>query len=780
MNFLFPAMFAGALGLGVPVVIHLIARHRFPVQGFPTIRLLRYERRANVFAWTLVDVKQLLLRLLVLALLVLAMARLFAPWASSEPAPHNLVIVLDASASMRATTTDPATEETAVLFDMARTRARTLLESIRPPSHCAVVVAGGRTTLAAPLAITPDAALAAVDAAACSDGSGPGLVAAVAESCRLLAGRREVQSKVVVLTDLRTSAFAQRNQKDLAVIREVRDRLGDRLEIVAVDLAGGRAGNLYLSDAYVRGDEVRMGDDLHVMARVVNDAPEDATARLRLSVGGRKEPYVREIPLAPGGEAVVDMTSRVSRAVRTFAEVELKGDDVLPRDDRFESPVVVSEPRRVLIVRPAPEETAESATRMAGLGGETQAADTADAGAGGVAIDGATILRFVLNPARELGAGAGTGILTTLVTEEALARQPLSKYDLVILYDVSGLPEGSLEDLAVFVRQGKALLFFCGPALNPGRFNRSLAAGGADRPPLAPVAAGNEEERAPAVGLDLRALIHPLLAPFRDRVRGDLSVVRFARIRTLRDLPADVDVLMTAEDGTPLLVERRVGAGRTALAAFGVELDRGSLARSRVFPVLMWRLVDHLSGRLDRRPPDQLAADRPAVLDVSENAFAFEDTLTLSPLARAPEAAPDAVAPDPMQPAIEPRETPIRPGRTVLLEGLPAGRYQLHKASKGTGNGERVLGYARNISVNPDSRESRMDRLAPTALPDTLGVPAAVVDAAGVQALVPRGAELWTWVVALLAAAYLIEALAGYRASVRREEERAAEFGDAA
>ncbi|MGD0094463.1 MAG: BatA domain-containing protein, partial [Planctomycetota bacterium] len=85
MSLLAPAMLAGAAALAIPVVLHLIARHRFPVRDFPTIRLLQYERRTNVFAWKLVDLRQLLLRLLVLALLVLAMARLFSPALSSGP-----------------------------------------------------------------------------------------------------------------------------------------------------------------------------------------------------------------------------------------------------------------------------------------------------------------------------------------------------------------------------------------------------------------------------------------------------------------------------------------------------------------------------------------------------------------------------------------------------------------------------------------------------------------------------------------------------------------------
>ena len=62
MSFLFPAMLAGLAALAVPIAIHLISRHKFPVQDFPSLRLLQREERANVFAPKIVDLLQLLLR----------------------------------------------------------------------------------------------------------------------------------------------------------------------------------------------------------------------------------------------------------------------------------------------------------------------------------------------------------------------------------------------------------------------------------------------------------------------------------------------------------------------------------------------------------------------------------------------------------------------------------------------------------------------------------------------------------------------------------------------
>ncbi len=141
MSFLFPAMLAGFAALAVPTIIHLIARHKYPVLNFPSLRLLRYERRDNAFANRLVDPLQLLLRLLVLALLVLAMSRLFSPGSSSTPAPRNLVVVVDTSASMRIQARGTDAADQAAPIDRARRIAKALLSEIALPSRCALISA---------------------------------------------------------------------------------------------------------------------------------------------------------------------------------------------------------------------------------------------------------------------------------------------------------------------------------------------------------------------------------------------------------------------------------------------------------------------------------------------------------------------------------------------------------------------------------------------------------------------------------------------------------------
>lgn len=784
MNLLAPAMLAGAAALAVPVVLHLIARHRFPVQDFPTIRLLQYERRTNVFAWKLVDVKQLVLRLLVLALLVLAMARLFSPSLSSQPAPRNLVIVIDASASMRLEVPDPQRGSKATLLELAKGLARELLQQVRAPSRCALLSAGQTTKLLSPLEPDAAGALAALDAVETCDGTGPGLVRAVAQCGEMLRGRREFRSQIVVLTDLRSSAFEARDQRDLQELERTRRDLSRRLEVAFLDVSRSRVENLAILDARVRGGEVQAGDDVHVIGHVANCGASPQTLSLRLAVGGQSDPQPRSVALAPGGEAFVDMTMRVNRAQRAFGEVSLQEHDALPQDDRFLVPVNVADVRRVLIVWTPEERPATESGGLGRLGEERRGAKDGPASPtmkmkdGGAGIEeqigGATILRYVLNPGRELGASYSSGIDTTMVTADALAAQPLSKYDIVALYDVSSLPEKSLQDLDTFVRQGKSILMICAAACSPLRFNKNMAAGSPERPPLAPAQIGNDRALNPPAGIAAEATRHPLLAPFRDRLQGDLSVIRFATVREIRGEQAGVQVAIRATDGTPLAIEREVGQGRVLLLTFGLELDRGNIARCRAFPAIMWRLVNHLTGQLKVRPPDVLPAGETRVLDVSEAPFALETSLDLTRL----EAGGEGRGATGGSPASAQRvlveRLPIGPEKQVVLKGLPAGQYLIHK-SQSAGTGAQVLSYTRPVTVNADPRESRMAQIAGSELQALFGPQTRILAPEHLAELVPLGGEFWTVLALMLFVAYTVEAAAGWVACVRSERRRSAE-----
>ena len=767
MTFLYPFMLAGLAGLSVPFILHLIARHRFPIQDFPCVQFLRGEERHNVLAMRLVDPLQLLLRLMVVALLVLAMARVFDQPQDAGTAPHNLVVVLDCSASMRmlvpedleaADSSDADDTPKIEVFEQARAAARTMLERIETPSQCALVIAGKTSDVQASLQPSPEEALASLDAVEPSDGVGSGLVDALATACRLVENRREVVSRVVVLTDMRSSALAARSEQDLATITRVQERLGEQLELTFVDFSQEDTGNLAIERAEIRGGAPKVGDDAHVVATVSNRGSAARESEIALTLGSRRQPGGRQLSLEPGERAVVDLTVRMPRAVRSFVNASLEEDD-FPVDDVFSVPLNVVDARRILVVRGDTFESSSDLDRIGSLTGGSAPQAFLDE----EQIDGAQILRYVLNPGRELGLAYGTGINVTSITANAIAGQPLSKYELVILYDVSRLSEPVLADLDRYVRDGRAVLIVASPGTNAVSFNDTISAARRDRTAISPAELGNTRELLPPVSIDLTQLNHSLLEAFRDRLQGDLSIVGFSKLRAVRSLTDGATPIMQTDAGDPLVVERKIGRGRVAVLTFGFELEGSNFALTRAFPPFVWRLVDYLTQRLQARPPDIVPALTTSVLDVSEPEFAFTTELELSERTALPGADEESAE-------VETHTLAVSEDRKVVLPPLAAGQYVLRKTQKeGIAS---VAAYQRIVYCYPDLRESDMRSVSAGEVHEVIGPDVRVQTAKEASIIPPIGREWWHWIVAALMGAYFAEAIFGWILNQRREKQR--------
>jgi hypothetical protein len=772
MSFLYASMLTGLAGLAAPIIIHLIARNRFPVQEFPGTWLLRSEKRDNVFAARLVDPLQLLIRLLVIALLVAAMAR---PFMSSESlAPRNLVVVLDTSASMKMLTADESGNEF-VPFESAKKVATDLFKDIQQPSRCALIVSGDRNEVAAGWSSDPSLALDLIKDAEPGDGGGQGIATAVAQAVEMVQGRQEIRSQVVVLSDLTKSAFATQNQRDIASIQSIQESMGEKLEVVFVNVSGSKAENLAIVSSELRGRRARIGDDAHVLTRIKNFGKEKGEARLSLAIPGVQEAPKAEFQLEPDEEILIDLTARVDRPARSFAAVAINAKDAIQEDNQFRVPFVVANSRRILLINGAADAdqsvSAEDA-RLAALGGGVEMLEEE-------AIDGARILQFALNPGRELGLAFGTGLDTTQITTDALPAQTLSKYDTIILYDVSSLQEEALTDLDTFVREGKSLIIFCSATLDPMKFNGSLGSGGRERRPISPVKIGTDQELKEPERVSLEPTQKPFgegvtfnpgpwLHPFKNYRRAEISVIRFEKLREVRAIETGANVLLRTASGHPIAIEAKRESGRVILFAFGVELSRGNLAMAKAFPPLIWRLMDYATGRLRVLPPDSLVASRPAVLDASDTAFRFVEELQLRKTIEGVKKKDEEKATEKSD-SSKPQSLKISAHKTALVDGLPAGNYWLEKP--GRSQLSYSAGYRRPISVNHDPSESSLEPFGEDSLKQLFGDASQMISPANVASLAPKGTEAWRLLLMVLAVVYLVEALSSYLLSIKRDEE---------
>jgi len=129
MSFLLPGFFAACALIGLPFFLHLLRIEPKNVVPFPSLRFLgrealRDSRRHQITRWLL-----LLLRCLLIALVAIAFARPFWPFAHSFE-DRSVVVVVDASASMQAKGRREAVE--AWLTPQ--------LDALRPPDRLGVLM----------------------------------------------------------------------------------------------------------------------------------------------------------------------------------------------------------------------------------------------------------------------------------------------------------------------------------------------------------------------------------------------------------------------------------------------------------------------------------------------------------------------------------------------------------------------------------------------------------------------------------------------------------------
>ncbi len=154
--FLVPALLAGLAALGIPVLMHLRQRERQKPHAFPSLMFLRRIPVQTSQQRRVTDLPLLLLRLLALALLILAFARPYLAGGASRgtaAGDRTLVVAIDRSLSMGATGQ----------WERARDSVRAVLDRAEPGDRVAILAFDTDVTIEHALSADLVAARAVVD-----------------------------------------------------------------------------------------------------------------------------------------------------------------------------------------------------------------------------------------------------------------------------------------------------------------------------------------------------------------------------------------------------------------------------------------------------------------------------------------------------------------------------------------------------------------------------------------------------------------------------------------
>ena len=439
MAFLNPLFLFGLLAAGIPLIIHLWNRRRVVTIDFSSLMFLMAAHRENARRFQLRQLLILLLRMAIVALIALALARPFLTLGlpvASVRAKTDLVIVLDNSYSMAYQDVD------GIRFEKAKTLAIDILDTLRHGDSAALIL---MSDIPNPIfrQLTPDleSVSAAINAAAVSYRA-TNVQPSLELAHEILAASEQLNKELYLISD-----FAENGWKNWG---RLLNRSGARVSLLPV--TEGEAHNTNIEE--IRPSNQLIGVNLPLQLNVTtanHSVASLARNMLTLFIGGEKQKTV-SFSAAANESLNTTLTYNFSTPGTHTGYFTLTEDRLNIDNRRYFALNIIGEVR-VLCVG---EQTEYLALALnPGKNSRQQSA---------VSNQQRDFLNAPLT--------ADTMILPTQCTPAEFETFPLEDYDVIILADVSEITAPIDAQIQKFIRHGKSVIAFVSRYSDTDNYNQ--------------------------------------------------------------------------------------------------------------------------------------------------------------------------------------------------------------------------------------------------------------------------------------------------------------------
>ncbi len=623
MLFLNPWLLAGLLGAAIPIIIHLVRQQAAKPVEWGAMRFLfdTISVRRRKMEWE--DLLLMAARCLLLGLLALALARPFIPPDSNIPwlfvLPAGLIgiallggsfvlsgakarwvtrglaiallvgavglvylekylnlkrfeasgrrdvaLVIDASASME------LTRDGKTIFQHAIEEAKQLVKEA-PGGTAFTIVLGGPASeakTAAPLTHRADV-LGVLDKLEPIGGSFHAHDALGMATLGLAEGTN-ASKEIVVFTDSQRSGWRFENPAAWDGLQSAWKAMPSKPKLLLRDFgAPANFRNLSISGLDLSRSLVGTDRELLLRVTVENTGTEAITpGPVVMEIEGKK---IGESPvglLVAGQKETVEFRHRFTRPGPRVVEVRIDSKDDLVSDNHLERVVKVMGNLRVLLVDGNP--AGSFFERAAGYAALALAPST-------VLIDGKRVSNgFLMDP--------------RVVAASSLQEEDLDGAAVIVLADVSRLPEKIAATLAAKIAEGAGLFVIAGPRADPAFYNTWQGLDGA----LVPISLGGEATDNDGISPAGSTFSHEALKLFvKD---ADLQSARIKRWRKSGNSVGGAGQAAAFSNGDAFLATRNYGKGRSIVATCAFDARSGNLPARRAFVPLIHELVTWVAG----------------------------------------------------------------------------------------------------------------------------------------------------------------------------------------
>jgi hypothetical protein len=568
-----PAMLGWLAAAVVPLLIHLWSRRRYREMSWAAMEYLlaamrSSRRRLRMEQWLL-----LAIRMLLVALMVLAVAEPFLQrggFAFVVGEPTHRVVVVDGSFSMAYKPGDKSR------FDRAKELAARLVEeSPQGDGFTLVLMSSPPRVIVGNPVFEPRDFLQELENLRLPHTTLdlPATLAKVEEV--LKTARREhprlAREEVYFFTDLGRVGWL--NDRTAATSRERAQRLAASANLTVIDLGQPDAENMAVTDLRAGQSLATPNRDVRLEAHVKNFGRQARNRQvLELLVDGRRVKQ-QNLDLPAGGEAKVPLDYRFETPGDHQLEVRL-ATDALDIDNHRYLAMPVKQAIEVLCVDGRPS---------------------------GKSLEGtAGMLALALAPQGE-PQGRAT-VHAQILPESTLLESDLGRFDCIFLANVAQFTSSEARVLDAYLSSGGSLVFFLGDQVVADNYNRQLAGQPPGQTRILPARLG-EVVAKNQFRLDPLDYAHPIVREFRGQEKAGLLTTPVHKyLKLLLPKDSQAKVALRLGDGSPLVVEEPVRRGRVILVATSADTSWTLMPLWPSYvPIVQELLAYAIGGQMEQR-----------------------------------------------------------------------------------------------------------------------------------------------------------------------------------
>lgn len=556
-----------ALAAVIPVILHMISRQRAKDVPFPTLRFLKISVEKTRRRRRIQDVLLMLLRMAVLVLIAVGLARPALTSLASlfgSGAHLAVAIVLDNSGSMG------VVDHGQPRFDTAVAAAVQILDELGEGDRVALYLTSGRRY---PEEGKIDRTHEKVRQilADCKVTYERADVAAQIEQARRLLARTDAPNKqIFVISDFQAiSLQGIERQKEAPPVQSAeqaeQEKKARDIPIIAVDCNRDPKPNVALTNIGLQTIVPVAGVPIYGTAELFNASPVPQQRHVELYVDGVKQSTSPAIDVPPLEKHTYDFQFTFARGGLHQGEVRLVGEDGCSLDDRRVFTMEVDQGIPVAVVKAERHEIHF--------------------------LDDTFYLDNAL-------AAAGGGIRATSLTADQLATEPLSNYTAIFCVNVPAFSSELVERLHAYVKDGGDLVWVCGDNVVPESYNQmnELASGELLPAPLVDVRVPLPGQGRDSWYVGSLEKEHRALSLLTEPASLYQSILVYKHVQV--DAPAEPSarVLARLDDGQPILLQRDVGRGSVSLLGTSMHVGWTNLPLRPIFLPLIARFTFELAG----------------------------------------------------------------------------------------------------------------------------------------------------------------------------------------